>query len=123
MEGCEEKHVLPQGWRVTKLKYCDYKEILLQRLKVTRLEVLEEKQVLPQGWRVRRLGGWEKKQVLRQFWRVSWREGCGEMQDWSQSLKFSRQTVGRLSKFCHRDGKSAGLRVKRKRNFFRRDGE
>jgi len=90
---------------------------------VTRLEVLEEKQVLPQGWRVRRLGGWEKKQVLPQFWRVSWREGCEEMQDWSQSLKFSRQTVGRLSKFCHRDGKSAGLRVKRKRNFFRRDGE
>jgi len=67
MEGCEEKHVLPQGWRVTKLKYCDYKEILLQRLKVTRLEVLEEKQVLPQGWRVRRLGVGRRNKFCHSF--------------------------------------------------------
>ena len=45
--GWEEKHVLPQGLRVIKLKDCHCKIILPQRLKVTRLEGFEEKQVLP----------------------------------------------------------------------------
>ena len=80
MEGCEEKHVLPQGWRVTKLKYCDYKEILLQRLKVTRLEILEEKQVPSQGWRVKRHEGWKEKQVQPTGWSVTRLEGWEDKQ-------------------------------------------